>query len=78
MYCQQWEYEKVNEDKFRQYKSTDAWEENYCGVNDGIEAAGAVALFAHSVNRLLDCVLCITFGNTRLSYIHYKELSHIL
>jgi hypothetical protein len=47
---------KCNDDKFRKHKDIDVWEENYCGVSGVMAAAGAVAIFAHSVSRLQDYI----------------------
>lgn len=84
-YCQQWEYVKNNDDKFRQHKDVDVREDNFCGVTGAMAAGGSVAIFAHSVSRLQDfisCFIChIWQHKTRrgvLSYMHYDELSHTL
>jgi hypothetical protein len=42
-YCQQWEYVKGNEDKFRHF---DVWDENYCSVS-GVMAAAGQLLYLH-------------------------------
>jgi hypothetical protein len=84
-YCQQWKYVKNNEDKFRQRKDTDVWEDNFCGVTGVMAAAGAVAIFAHSVSRLQDYVTRFighiwqhdTLRGV-MSHMHYDKLSHIL
>jgi len=84
-YCQQWAYVKNNEDKFRQHKDIDVWEDNFCGVTGVMATTGAVAIFAQSVSRLQDFVthfVCYIWQHKILrgvmSHMHYDELSHIL
>jgi len=84
-YCQQWEYVKNNEDKFRQHKDVDVWEDNFCGVTGVMATAGLVAIFAHSVSRLQDFIplfVCHIWQYKTLksvmSHMHYEELSNIL
>jgi len=84
-YCQQWEYVKNNEDKFRQNKDIDVCEDNFCCVTGVMAAAGAGAIFAHSVSRLQDFVtrfICHIWQHKTLRgvmlHMPHDELSHIL